>query len=226
LSAQPPPQLRAGLIRGVAFDLDGTLVDSYAAIAESLNHARSLRALEPLPLELVRRQVGHGLERLVAEWVTADDVEAGVQDFRQRYAQVFAELTHVLPGVPATLERLAARDVRMCVASNKPARFGRPILESLGLLSFFDAVLGPDVAGATKPHPAMLLQGMARMGSAPDTTVYVGDMVLDVETAARAGVPVVLVCGGSSDSKQLRATGQQVLERFDELAALLSPDTR
>ena len=81
----------------------------------------------------------------------------------------------------------------------------------------FDAVLGPDISGTTKPEPTMLRMAMARMGCAPDSTVYVGDMVLDVESAARAGVPVILVPGGSSDRESLLATGAPLLERFEQL---------
>jgi phosphoglycolate phosphatase len=215
-----PPALDAEQVRGLVFDLDGTLVDSYRAIAESLNHARSRFELPPLPDDEVRRNVGHGLEVLVADLVGPGRVEEGARLFRERYAEAYRDGTVALPGVRETLRLLAARGYAISVASNKPARFGEPILEHLGMLPFVTAVEGPDRAGSTKPEPTMLRRCLQAMGIDAAAGAYVGDMVLDVQTAALAGVPVVLVCGGSSTEAELRATGETVLGSFDRLLDL------
>jgi len=203
-----PPPLVADRVRALVFDLDGTLVDSYSAITESLNHARAAFGLEDLPAAQVRLQVGRGLEALIEDLVGRDRVSEGVRLFRERYAEVYASMTDVLPGVASTLERLAANGYPMTVASNKPARFGLAIAEALGLSSWLVSVHGPDTVGSTKPDPAMLRRCVEDMQAEASSTAYVGDMVLDVETAARAGVPVILVDGGSSTPTELRATGQ------------------
>jgi phosphoglycolate phosphatase len=221
LSIPAPPPLNTAKVRGLIFDLDGTLVDSYAAIAASLNHARAGFGLAALPDETIRRGVGRGLESLIADLVGEERVERGVRLFRERYATVYREGTFALPGADETLRELRRRGYRVTVASNKPARFSEPILRAVGLFGYVDAVQGPDVAGTTKPEPTMLRNCLARMGIGADAGLYVGDMVLDVETAARAGVPVVLVCGGSSRAAELRATGQPVVEGLEELARLL-----
>jgi phosphoglycolate phosphatase-like HAD superfamily hydrolase len=70
----------------------------------------------------------------------------------------------------------------------------------------------------------MLRLCLAAMGVSAAEALYVGDMVLDVDSAARAGIAVALVCGGSSPEADLRATGQRVLTRLDELLHLLPPD--
>ena len=215
-----PPILDPSLVRGLVFDLDGTLVDSYRAIAESLNHARAGFDLPPLSDDEVRRNVGHGLEALVADLVGPGRVEEGVRRFRERYAEAYRDGTVALPGVRETLRALAERGYALSVASNKPARFGEPILEHLGMLPFVSAVEGPDRAGTTKPEPTMLRRCLSAMGIDASSGAYVGDMVLDVESAARAGLPVVLVCGGSSPEAELRATGQTVLRSFERLLEL------
>lgn len=215
-----PPPLVAADVRALVFDLDGTLVDSYAAITESLNHARARWGLPALSTAFVRCRVGHGLEHLIAEFVGPDRVAEGVRTFRERYAEVFASRTTALPGVRDTLRGLAASGYRMAVASNKPASFSRPILAGLGLAPHLPVVLGPDTAGAPKPDPAMIRGCLERLHAAPAEAAYVGDMVLDVESAARAGLPVVLVTGGSSATAELRATGQTVVETFDGLLRL------
>ena len=121
------------------------------------------------------------------------------------------------------LAELHERGLRLAVASNKPARFSRPILERLGLLAFIDCVMGPDIVGSAKPDPTMLRRCLETLRVEAAASVYVGDMVLDVETAVRARVPVVLVTGGSSSSEDLRATGLPVVGSLDELCGLLDP---
>jgi len=218
-----PPPFDPRPVRALVFDLDGTLVDSYGPIAASLNHARAQFALPPLTPEAVRRTVGRGLESLVADLVGPERVEAGVRLFREHYARVFAEDTHVLPEVSETLDALHAAGFRMAVASNKPARFSDPILEQAGLASTIACVAGPDVVGSHKPDPEMIHHCLEQLGAGPHEAVYVGDMVLDVESAARAGVPVLLVSGGSSSTEALARTGQRVLSSFGVLRTILPP---
>lgn len=210
-----------GKVRGVVFDLDGTLVDSYGAIAASVNHARSAFALPPLSTADVRRRVGRGLESLMADLLGDDRVEEGVRLFRERYAAIFADSTTALPGAPETLRELHRRGFRLSVASNKPARFGEPILERLDMLRYLRGVAGPDTVGTTKPDPRMLDWCLRAMGTERRESLYVGDMVLDAETGARAGLDVLLVAGGSSLPDELRRTGKPVLDRIGLILDLL-----
>lgn len=214
----------ARAVRAIVFDLDGTLVDSYAAIAASLNHARAGWDLPPLEEAVVRAAVGHGLESLIADHCGADRVEAGVARFREHYARVFLDRTTVLSGVPETLHALTERRVALAVASNKPARFTVPILDRLGLARWVGSVHGPDTVGRTKPDPLMIRTCLEDVGVRGEDALYVGDMVLDVESGRRAGVPVVLVPGGSSSTEDLRSTGVPVLSRFEDLVDLLPED--
>ncbi len=209
------------LPRAVVFDLDGTLVDSYAASGESLNHARAAYALPPLDLDTVRRSVGHGLEQLISQWVGPELIAEGVRLFRARYAEVFAGRTVALPGAETALERLHTRGFPIAVASNKPERFSTPILRSLDLLRFVTCVAGPDTVGSTKPEPAMLRACLARLGVTAADALYVGDMPLDVESARRAGVAVALVATGSSGRDELIATGEPTFGSLEELVGWL-----
>jgi len=216
-----PPELDPRSVRAIVFDLDGTLIDSYAPITASLNHARKAFDLPSLPADAVRRCVGRGLESLIADLVGSDRIEAGVRLFRERYAKVYADGTFALPEVPETLRALRKAGYRMGVASNKPARFSEPILARLGLLPAIDCVMGPDVVDSHKPEPTMIHRCLENLEVRRDEAVYVGDMVLDVESAARAAVAVLLVPGGSSTAEELSRTGQRLLSSFADLRALL-----
>ena len=76
------------MIRGVIFDFDGTLIDSYEPIAESLNHVRQAHGLPPFPLAEVRGMVGHGLESLIEKAIGKGAIAEGVRLFREKYAAI------------------------------------------------------------------------------------------------------------------------------------------
>ncbi len=218
-----PPPLEPAAVRGFVFDLDGTLVDSYAAIAHALNAARAAHGFPPIPAERVRTMVGHGLESLVEDALGPANVASGVRAFREDYDRVCESMTRALPHAAEVLLALRGRGYRASVASNKPARFGTRLLDALGMLRALDAVEGPDTAGSTKPEPTMIRRCCAAMRLAPAAVAYVGDMVLDVESAASAGLPVILVPGGSGSADELRATGHRVLGGIRDLLDLFPP---
>jgi phosphoglycolate phosphatase len=212
------------MITTLLFDLDGTLVDSYGPITASLNAARAAFGLPPKTEKAVRREVGRGLEVLIEENLGAGRVEDGVAVFRQTYRTVFREGTRLLPGVAPTLAELARRAYRMAVTSNKPAYFTREIVAGCGLGSLFRAVYGPEMVTHPKPDPEMLHRAIEDLGSRREESAYVGDMVLDIESAHRAGLPVFLVASGGSTVEELqRAGADRIFHRFEDLLEALPP---
>jgi phosphoglycolate phosphatase len=204
--------------RFVVFDLDGTLIDGYAAIGDALAFAMERLGVAPLPPDRVRGMVGHGLEHLLAEAVGPDRAAEGVRLFRERYPQVAVARSHLLPDARGVVETLDARGHPMAVASNKPAPFSRMILDALGLGSRFRAIGGPDAATPAKPDPTMLVRLMRLVEAAPTETVVVGDMEVDAEFARAAGCRVVLVPGGSRSAEELAGTDADAfLERLGQL---------
>jgi len=187
----------------IVFDLDGTLIDGYAGITDALGFAMESLGIAPLPEDRVRVMVGEGLERLLEKAVGADLVPRGVALFRERYAEVFDEKTALLPEVPAVLAALAAEGHAMAVASNKPARFSRRVLEVKGVLEMFRGIGGPDRETPPKPVPTMLLRLMEEQDAVSGETVVVGDMEIDAEMARAAGCRSVLVPGGSRSAREL-----------------------
>jgi 2-phosphoglycolate phosphatase len=210
-------------VRAIVFDLDGTLIDSYEAITESLNHALRLAGKPPRSLEEVRGMVGLGLETLIERAMGGPDlVEEGVLNFRRHYDHICVGKTILLPEVADTLAELDRRGYRMAVATNKPSYFARRLLEGLHVRPYLVTVLGPDLVEHRKPHPEMVLEAMRRMGTTAAETLYVGDMEIDIETARAAGIPVVVLPTGSRSASALQAAAPDLLVRsFRDLLALL-----
>lgn len=210
------------MICGIIFDFDGTLIDSYEAIADSLNHVRAAHNLPPIDLEKVKSMVGHGLEKLIEEAIGPERVDAGVKLFREHYAQVCEEQTSVLPQVKETLEGLERRGYQMGIASNKPSYFVRDILRALEMDHLFAEVVGPNDVANAKPDPEMLEIIMMRFGLGPDEIVYVGDMLLDIEVARRSGVPIYAIPTGSATREALlEGRPDRLLRKFSDLLTVL-----
>jgi phosphoglycolate phosphatase len=209
--------------RAVLFDLDGTLVDSYAALAEAVNHARRAEGLGDLSATRIREIVGDGVEKLLQRAFDTDEVSrSSVAAFETRYDEVCCQESKVLADVEATLEHLASRGVEMAVCTNKPTVFSKKILDFLELSHYFRAIVGPDLAGARKPEAGHLLFTLGSVQCTAEETLFVGDMPVDVRAARNSGVDVAVVATGSSSREQLvAARPDHFLERFSDLVNLV-----
>jgi HAD superfamily hydrolase (TIGR01509 family) len=137
------------------------------------------------------------------------------------------EGTRLLPGAALTLKELHGRGLKLGVCSNKPAVFTRKLLTWLDVADRFDVVLGPEDVARPKPAPDMLRLALRRLNAAPAEAVYVGDMVVDVETARAAGITVWVVPTGSDERATLEAARpDRLLHGLDELPALVASDIR
>jgi phosphoglycolate phosphatase len=205
-------------IRAIIFDLDGTLVDAYPGIHQSLNESLRALNLPEVDLYTVKRRVGRGVRNLIQQSVPPTLVERGIELFRASYDKTHLSGTFLLPDVKETLTELHSRNIGMSVASNKPAEFTRNILRHFQIDSYFSMCAGPEGEIKTKPHPSMLLHLMESMKVSPYETIYVGDMTLDAETARNAGVRLALIPSGGHELEELRQENPDyLLERFSDL---------
>ncbi len=219
----PPQTPEARCPRAVLFDFDGTLADSYPAITASVNHVRAAHGLPPLAEDEVRRHVGRGPKYLLEHTVPGADVEADTARYRAHHPSVMRHRTRLLPGVAETLARLDRAGLQLAVCSNKPVAFSRELLTYLEVAPFFDVVLGPEDVPRPKPAPDMLQAGLRRLGVGAGDALYVGDMVVDIDTARAAGVRVWVVPTGSNDRATLQAARpDRLLDSFSDLGGLLS----
>jgi len=209
--------------KAVLFDFDGTLADSYPAIAASVNYVRSRHGLPPLSEAEVRRHVGRGAGYLLEHTVPAGSLEANCAAYRAHHPSVLRSGTRLLPGAAEALNALHERGLLLGVCSNKPVDFTRELVAYLGIASCLNVVLGPEDVPHPKPAPDMLRAALSRLKVAADEALYIGDMGVDIQTARAAGVSVWVVPTGSDEVETLRqAHPDRLLRDLGELPDLLA----
>ena len=187
-------------IRGVLFDLDGTLIDSAPDLAGAANRLRADHGLEPLPLEALRPMVGSGARGMVgvAFGVSPGELrfEALRDAFLAHYEAGLLQCTQPFDGVPALLSALEAQDIAWGIVTNKATRFTLPIVAGLGLAQRAGTVVCGDTTPHSKPHPEPLLHAARALGLAPENVAYVGDDLRDAQAARAAGMPMLAATWG------------------------------
>lgn len=181
-------------LRGVLFDLDGTLIDSGADLARAANLLLAELGLSPLPPAQVRSFIGRGARALVARTLEAADPEQRIarddprlRRFLPLYESVLLETTTVFAGVADGLARLLDAGLLLAIVTNKPIAPTRVLVRALGLEASFGVVLGGDSLPTRKPDPAMLHHAAGALGLGTESCALVGDSDVDIEAAAAAG---------------------------------------
>jgi len=205
--------------RAILFDLDGTLVDSAADIAEALNDLLAEEARTPYSLAEVKRMVGEGVVRLMekAFGETAHAAERA-ERFMAIYTPRSARLTVPVDGAFAALDHFKTLGVPLAVCTNKPDEAAREVLESLGLAAYFREIIGGSSGLPRKPDPASLLEAARRLGAEPAHTLMIGDSLPDVMAARAAGMRVVVVDSGYGEIAAGDLGADSVLTGLRDLA--------
>lgn len=191
--------------RIAVFDLDGTLVDTAADLIAAMNAIAprfDLPQLDPVEARPVAGRGGRALMRHAASKIGRDfpddQVIVAYPPFLDAYEERIADNSRYFPGVEDAVERLRADGWRVAICTNKPERLARILMESLGGLDRFGALLGADSLPVRKPDPQHVLETVARAGGHVDKAVMIGDTETDRKAAANAGVPCALYAHGFS----------------------------
>mgnify|MGYP002403522014 CR=1 FL=1 len=212
----------------IAFDLDGTLVETAPDLIGTLNRLLTQHALPSLPLESARHLIGRGASALLrrgfeaagAKWDEAAS-PALLTAFLADYLEHIADESTAYPGAVEALNLLTARGAVLCVATNKPTDLAVALFRAVGLESRFAAICGPQSVSARKPDAAHIREAVLQAGGDPARAIMIGDSITDLEAARATGVPCVLTTFGYTDVPAIDLGADAVIGHFDELPAVL-----
>jgi phosphoglycolate phosphatase len=196
--------MSAGFPAAVVWDLDGTLIDSAADIARSLNRLFAELGLAPLGLDRVRGLIGEGVATLIERALAVagkprGELPAGrdlVARFLSLYSEDAGRSTRLYPGAREALQKLGGSGVRHAICTNKPEQITRKILSDLDVGRHFETVIGGDTLARRKPDPLPLKAALAGLDVPSSEALMIGDSAIDVATARAAGVMIGVVSFG------------------------------
>jgi phosphoglycolate phosphatase len=210
----------------IAFDLDGTLVDTAPDLVGTLNVILAEEGLRPLAMAHARDLIGHGARRLLERGfqaagalLPAERMPELFDRFIVHYQAHIADESRPFPGAVAALEALRADGARLAVCTNKPTGLSNALLTTLGIGRLFDAVVGPDAAPAAKPDPRHLETAVFAAGGSLSRALMVGDAATDAGAARAAKVPLILVSFGYTEIPARELAPDILIDHFDELPA-------
>lgn len=215
----------------IAFDLDGTLVDSAPDLARAVDAMLESLGHAPAGLERARGWIGNGADMLIKRAMTGqmwpesepEDFPEAMRLFLEFHEAHLCERGSLFPGVLEGLRDLKAEGYTTAVITNKLSRFTGPLLEQLDLTGYLDFIGSGDQFERIKPDPLPLLKTAELFGAAPERCLMVGDSHNDVQAARAAGYAILCVPygyrGAGATPEQLGADG--ILDSIGELPALL-----
>ena len=217
----------------IAFDLDGTLVESAPDLIGAVNAILIGEGFKPLAYDEGRPFISRG-----ARWLLQWGLEiAGEREPAARTAALFGRFisyysAHIadeslpFPGAIDALKILKAAGAKLVVCTNKPTDLSRSLLTKLDMAGLFAGVVGIDAVTAAKPNAAHLIEAVEAVGGDLARTVMVGDADTDAGAARAAGAPLILVDFGYTEIPAVELAPDILLHHFDDLvdacAALLN----
>lgn len=212
----------------IAFDLDGTLVDTAPDLIATLNAVFAEKGVPPVSYDTAREMIGGGVKVLLERGLTAQglaftppDLDHLYSIYLDRYAAHIADRSRPFPGLISALDRLTDQGFRLAVCTNKLEWLSLRLLKALDLASRFAAICGQDTFGIPKPDPEMLRRTIRRAGGDPKCAVMVGDSRTDIDTARAAGVPIIAVDFGYTETPVSLLNPDRIISHFDDLPGVV-----
>ncbi len=200
----------------VIFDLDGTLLDTLDDLTASANYAMQEMGFPLRSKDEIRNFVGNGILVLIKKCVPAgtddESIEKALNIFKDHYGVHCNDLTKPYEGIKDLIAALREKKIKMAIVSNK-ADFAVKELAKIYFKDSIPVAIGENEnAGIRKkPAPDTVFKSMELLGSSADESVYVGDSEVDAETAANAGLDLVLCSWGFRDETFLRSLESDII---------------
>lgn len=199
----------------IAFDLDGTLLDTVDDLAAAANAMLAERGLAAVPTETVCTMVGKGMANLVRQVLSVahgappasfDEatIEAALARYHAHYEKLLGSGTRPYPGLTQALDQLRAMGFPLAIVTNKASKFVLPHLEQAGIAHHFDLLVGGDSLPTRKPDAGPLLHVASVFAVPPARLLMVGDSINDVAAARAAGCPVLVLPHGYNEGEPVQ----------------------
>lgn len=211
-------------IRGVIFDLDGTLIEAYEAIYLGLKEAFQHFGRDIFPFDDLKSYLKPDLESTLQQFFSPEEAMEGIPIMRRKYEEVYLDKTRFLDGAREVLDGLSSKGIILGVASNKFGKFSRGALAHLGVSNYFKSIVGAGDVLRNKPFPDMIYAVLKEMDLLPEEAVFVGDTLTDIETGKQAGVDVfALPTGFYSKIELSKGKPKRILNNLKDLLPEINP---
>ncbi len=213
--------------QAVIFDLDGTLLDTLADLADAMNRVLEMQGFPSHPLEAFRYFVGNGARKLVLRALPPErrcdaDIDRSLAAFRTEYRQTWNVRTGPYAGVTDMLTALAEKRIPLAVLTNKPQDFAEHCVQEYFTSGVFTEVRGQQEAVPMKPDPAGAYAVARNLGLPPQTCLYLGDSDVDMLTAVNAGMfPVGAAWGFRTEAELEQAGAASIIKHPRKLLDLV-----
>ena len=198
----------------VIFDLDGTLINSLEDLRVSVNYALFGFKYPKQTLDMVRRNVGNGIEKLIERSLPdgKDNVnyEVCLDIFKEHYKTHMSVNTKPYPHIIETLAALKSRGYKLAVVSNKFDAAVKPLCQKY-FKNLIDVAIGQSKDTKKKPAPDTVYIALDELGSTSETSIYVGDSEVDIQTAKNSGMDCISVSWGFKTKEFLKQNGASVI---------------
>ncbi len=209
----------------VAFDLDGTLLDTAPDLTAAVNYMLAQSGRNELTQNEVIKMIGGGMRLLMERTLAATGpanpalVADALPIFLAHYEAHLTDQTRPYAGAGEALALLRSFGAKLTICTNKPERLTRKLLSFFGWTNLFAAVVGGDTLAVHKPDPTVLLEAIRLAGGVRG--VLVGDSITDVETAKAAKVPSLIMTFGYRDPSVELLGAARLLTGYDQLLPAL-----
>ena len=210
-------------VKLIIFDLDGTLVNAYKAIEKSIYFTLKKLGYPLVSPSRVRRAIGWGDKNFIRRFIRSKEVKKGLKIYQKHHKLSLLKYSQVIPGARRVLSLLKKRNYKLAIASNRPQKFTKILLNHLDLKKYFDTVVCAKGKNEIKPNPIILNKVVNKLKIKKNQALYVGDMVIDVRAGKNSGIKTIAVLGGLSSKAELKRTKPfRIIRELPNLLNLLS----
>jgi len=204
------------MIKGIIFDLDGTLVNSIEDIADSMNQVLDEKSFPTHDYKAYKTFVGRGVKKLVENSIPANNRDdKTLNDCFEKMMEIYNTncivKTSLYPGIAELLSTLNSKGIKLSIFSNKANELTQKVVKSLFADWKFEKVIGSGDKIPRKPNPKGALFLSNEMNINPEKLIFVGDSGVDMETANKAGMYAIGVLWGFRDMEELLENGAQTI---------------